>query len=232
MDMANALVLIAEDEAEIAAVISAYLEREGMRTVRAADGRTALDLHLALKPDLVMLDVQMPKLDGWEVLTEIRRRGTTPVIMLTALDQDIDKLQALRIGADDYVVKPFNAVEVAARARAVLRRSGGSSASVLRSGPVTIDLESHTVAVEGGTSVTYPVLTLTEFRLLAHLARSPMRVFGRGDLVDACMPGSDALDRTVDSHLSKLRRKLEDAGASGMVVNVRGVGYRLSGHGS
>lgn len=150
MDMANALVLIAEDEAEIAAVISAYLEREGMRTVRAADGRTALDLHLALKPDLVMLDVQMPKLDGWEVLTEIRRRGTTPVIMLTALDQDIDKLQALRIGADDYVVKPFNAVEVAARARAVLRRSGGSSASVLRSGPVTIDLESHTVAVEGG----------------------------------------------------------------------------------
>lgn len=180
MDMANALVLIAEDEAEIAAVISAYLEREGMRTVRAADGRTALDLHLALKPDLVMLDVQMPKLDGWEVLTEIRRRGTTPVIMLTALDQDIDKLQALRIGADDYVVKPFNAVEVAARARAVLRRSGGSSASVLRSGPVTIDLESHTVAVEGGTSVTYPVLTLTEFRLLAHLARSPMRVFGRG----------------------------------------------------
>jgi len=232
MDMANALVLIAEDEAEIAAVIAAYLEREGMRTVRAADGRIALDLHLALKPDLVMLDVQMPKLDGWEVLTEIRRRGTTPVIMLTALDQDIDKLQALRIGADDYVVKPFNAVEVAARARAVLRRSGGSSASVLRSGPITIDLESHTVAVEQGSSLNHPVLTLTEFRLLAHLARSPMRVFGRGDLVDACMPGSDALDRTVDSHLSKLRRKLEDAGASGMVVNVRGVGYRLSGHAS
>ena len=138
MEITNPLVLIAEDEVDIADIIAAYLEREGMRTVRAADGRTALDLHALLKPDLVMLDVMMPKLDGWQVLSELRRRGDTPVIMLTALDQDLDKLQALRIGADDYVVKPFNAVEVAARARAVLRRAGASNNRVLRVGPLEV----------------------------------------------------------------------------------------------
>lgn len=228
--MDNALILVAEDEPEIAEVISAYLEREGFRTVRASDGRTALDIHLALKPDLVMLDVQMPRMDGWEVLAELRRRGTTPVIMLTALDQDIDKLQALRIGADDYVVKPFNAVEVAARARAVLRRSAGSAGSLLRVGAVTIDLESHIASVapdSAGESVILP-LTLTEFRILSHMARAPKRAFSRSELVDACLPGGEALERTVDTHLSKLRRKLEDAGAPGFVNNVRGVGFRLA----
>ncbi|MBU0555588.1 MAG: response regulator [Alphaproteobacteria bacterium] len=230
MDAENALVLVAEDEPEIAEVIAAYLEREGFRTVRAADGRTALELHLALKPDLVMLDVQMPRLNGWEVLAELRRRGTTPVIMLTALDQDIDKLQALRIGADDYVVKPFNALEVAARARAVLRRAGGNNGATMRVGPIEIDMDSHLASVIGGDNpdrVSLP-LTLTEFRILAHMARAPKRAFSRSELVDACLPGGDALDRTVDTHLSKLRRKLEEAGASGFVNNVRGVGFRLA----
>lgn len=228
--MDNALILVAEDEPEIAEVISAYLEREGFRTVRASDGRTALDIHLALKPDLVMLDVQMPRMDGWEVLAELRRRGTTPVIMLTALDQDIDKLQALRIGADDYVVKPFNAVEVAARARAVLRRSAGSAGSLLRVGAITIDLESHIASVnpDGASESVILPLTLTEFRILSHMARAPKRAFSRSELVDACLPGGEALERTVDTHLSKLRRKLEDAGAPGFVNNVRGVGFRLA----
>ncbi|MCW2387707.1 two-component system response regulator AdeR [Sphingobium sp. B11D3B] len=230
MDAENALVLVAEDEPEIADVIAAYLEREGFRTVRAADGRTALELHLALKPDLVMLDVQMPRLNGWDVLAELRRRGSTPVIMLTALDQDIDKLQALRIGADDYVVKPFNALEVAARARAVLRRSGGSRGSTLRVGPIEIDMDSHLASVIIGDDPQRVSLslTLTEFRILAHMARAPRRAFSRGELVDACLPGGDALDRTVDTHLSKLRRKLEDAGAHGFINNVRGVGFRLA----
>ena len=228
MNLLNPLVLIADDEVDISDIIAAYLEREGMRTVRAADGRTALDLHLMLKPDLVMLDVMMPKLDGWQVLAELRRRGDTPVIMLTALDQDIDKLQALRIGADDYVVKPFNPAEVAARARAVLRRSGQSAGQVLRAGPLEVDLDSHIVTVLTQEGPVRPALTLTEFRLLAHMARAPLRVFARSDLIDACLPGGDALERTVDSHLSKLRRKLEDAGAPGLVNNVRGVGYRLA----
>tara|TARA_A100001391_G_scaffold205457_1_gene206702 strand:+ start:8425 stop:9114 length:690 start_codon:yes stop_codon:yes gene_type:complete len=225
----TALILIAEDDDDIADIVRAYMEREGFRTVVAPDGRVALDLHQVLKPDLVLLDVTMPRVDGWEVLSELRRRGTTPVIMTTALDQDIDKLQALRIGADDYVVKPFNPVEVVARAKAVLRRAGaGGTGAIMRVGPVEIDTDSHVASVITGDEVRYLQLTLTEFRLLVHLARAPMRVFSRGELVDACLPGSDALDRTVDSHMSKLRRKLEEAGAAEMPASVRGVGYRLA----
>lgn len=218
------LALIAEDDRDIADIVRAYLEREGFRTVQATDGRTALDLHLALKPDIVLLDISMPLVDGWEVLAEVRRRGNTPVVVTTALDQDIDKLQALRVGADDYVVKPFNPVEVVARVKAVLRRSGGDNGSgVLRVGPVEVDIGAHMVRTVTG-EVT---LTLTEFRLLTHMARTPSRVFSRGELLDACLPGSDALDRTIDSHVSKLRRKLEQAGAPNMPEGVRGVGYRL-----
>ena len=229
MDITNALVLVVEDEPEIAEVVVAYLEREGFRTVRAGDGKTALELHLALKPDLVTLDVQIPRMTGWEVLAELRRRGDTPVIMLTALDQDIDKLQALRVGADDYVVKPFNAVEVAARARAILRRVGTSGGPMLRVGPLEIDLESHTACIVTGAGPDrIPLsLTLTEFRLLVHMARAPRRAFSRSELVDACLPGGEALERTVDTHLSKLRRKLEAAGEPGFMRNVRGVGFRL-----
>ncbi len=221
----TALVLIAEDDDEICASLDAYLVREGFRTVKARDGRTALDLHLALKPDLVLLDVTMPRLDGWEVLAELRRRGSTPAIMITALDKDIDRLQGLRIGADDYVVKPFNPIEVVARAKAVLRRSGlASAAGVLRVGELSIDLDAYQASLGDAPLA----LTLTEFRILAHMARSPTKVFTRSELVDACLPGSDALDRTVDSHLSKLRKKLEQAGAAGLLPGVRGVGYRLT----
>jgi len=220
----NPLALIAEDDRDIADILRAYLEREGYRTVQAADGRTALDLHLALKPDILLLDISMPLMDGWEVLAEVRRRGNTPVVVTTALDQDIDKLQALRVGADDYVVKPFNPVEVVARVKAVLRRSGGDNSSgVLRIGPIEIDTNGHMVR----TVARDVALTLTEFRLLTHMARAPSRVFSRSELLDACLPGSDALDRTVDSHVSKLRRKLEQAGAPDMPEGVRGVGYRL-----
>lgn len=218
------LALIAEDDRDIADIVRAYLEREGFRTVQATDGRTALDLHSALKPDILLLDISMPLMDGWEVLAEVRRRGNTPVVVTTALDQDIDKLQALRVGADDYVVKPFNPVEVVARVKAVLRRSGGDSGSgVLRVGPVEIDTGAHMVRTVTGEVA----LTLTEFRLLTHMARAPSRVFSRSELLDACLPGSEALDRTVDSHVSKLRRKLEQAGAPDMPEGVRGVGYRL-----
>ncbi|WP_068087816.1 response regulator [Novosphingobium rosa] len=228
----TALALIAEDDHDIADILRAYLEREGLRTVHAADGRAALDLHLALKPDIVLLDVSMPRMDGWQVLSALRQASATPVIMVTALDQDIDKLQALRIGADDYVVKPFNPVEVVARVKAVLRRSGAAGGGgVLRVGPLEIDTEAHMALVRSGQhdgqDVRQLALTLTEFRLLVHMARTPARVFTRGDLVDACLPGADALDRTVDSHISKLRRKLEEAGAPGMPAGVRGVGYRL-----
>ncbi|WP_454723888.1 MULTISPECIES: response regulator [Cupriavidus] len=228
----QALILIAEDEPEIADILQAYLGRAGLRTVHAADGRSALNLHLSMKPDLVLLDVQMPRLDGWKVLSEIRHRGETPVIMLTAMDQDIDKLMGLRFGADDYVVKPFNPAEVVARTQAVLRRSmasAGRHVRVLRVPPFEIDLDQHeaTVQVDGVTHCL--ALTLTEFRLLTHLARAPKRVCTRAELLAACLPEGDALERTVDSHVSKLRRKLEDLGVQGIPAGVRGVGYRLWG---
>jgi two-component system response regulator AdeR len=225
----NELILIAEDEPEIASILEAYMVREGFRTVVAGDGQTAIDQHAILKPDLVLLDVKMPKLDGWGVLGELRRRGSTPVIMITSLDEDLDRLQGLRLGADDYVVKPFNPVEVVARSQAVLRRSGAAAGgSVVRVGRVEIDLESYLARVTNGEAAPSTLnLTLTEFRLLAHMAKAPSRVFGRGELVDACLPGSDALERTVDSHVSNLRRKLDDAGAPGMLSVVRGVGYRM-----
>lgn len=224
------LILIVEDEPDIATIIAGYLEREGFRTVRAGDGEIALQHHLSLKPDLVLLDVNIPKKDGFAVLAEIRRRGETPVIFVTALAEDIDKLTALRIGADDYVVKPFNPAEVVARTKAVLRRFGaGERISVMRYGKVELDLESHAaylVTEKGRASVT---LTLSEFRILAHMIRAPARAFTRSDLLDVCMPDSDALERTVDSHISNLRKKLESGGSGPILAGVRGVGYRLAG---
>ncbi len=227
----NVLVLIAEDAPEIADILAAYLARSGMRSVHAADGARALELHLALKPDLVLLDIQMPQVSGWQVLSQIRQRGNTPVIVLTALDQDIDKLTGLRIGADDYVVKPFNPAEVVARVEAVLRRSlpreERDERSVLRVAPFVIDFDRHEAVIEIDGRSHALALTLTEFRLLAQLARVPRRVFSRAELLATCLPEGDTLERTVDSHVSKLRKKLEDLGIAGVPVSIRGVGYRF-----
>jgi two-component system, OmpR family, response regulator AdeR len=224
----SSLVLIVEDECEIAEILDVNLRREGFRTACAVDGQEALDLHASLKPDLVLLDVRMPRRDGWDVLGELRRRGETPVIMVTALDQDRDKLQALRIGADDYIVKPFNPVEVVARVQALLRRrGGGADARLLRVGPIEINVENYIAAVVAPEGRRRLDLTLTEFRLLAHMGRAPLRVFSRLDLTEACFPNQKVQARTVDSHVSHLRRKLDAAGAEGLLVNVRGVGYRL-----
>jgi len=227
----SALVLIAEDEPQIARILAGYLERDGYRTAFALDGQEALQQHLALAPDLLLLDVQMPRVDGWGVLTEVRRRGETPVIMLPARDQDADKLAALRVGADDYIIKPFNPAEVVARVAAVLRRSrvrhhpvGGQR---LRCGPIEIDQETYVASVLRDGAPMPLSLTLTEFRLLAHLARTPRRVCSRLELLESCMPESNSMERTVDSHVSKLRKKLEEAGVMNMPASLRGVGYRL-----
>lgn len=231
MRQPQALVLVAEDEPEIADILTAYLTRSGLQVVHAADGRRALEMHMTLKPDLVLLDVQMPHVDGWQVLSEIRHRGGTPVIMLTALDQDIDKLMGLRIGADDYVVKPFNPAEVVARAQAVLRRTSNEQPSqirkVMRVDIFKIDLDHHEVTVQLERRAHSLSLTLTEFKLLAHLARSPRQVFSRIELLTHCLPEGDTLERTVDSHISKLRKKLEDLDVNGVPASVRGVGYKF-----
>lgn len=226
--MMNALILIIEDEPEIAEILESYFAREGFRVICAGDGPLGLAHHQRLRPDLVVLDIKLPGLDGYEVLAAIRRRGETPVIMVTALAEDLDKLQALRIGADDYVVKPFNPLEVVARARAVLRRTlGRAPETVLRLGPLSVDPQAIRAVVEGAAGQVTLDLTPTEFRILAHMAAAPGRAFARADLVDACLPEGEALDRTVDSHVSNLRRKLSVAGAEGLLTGVRGVGYRL-----
>lgn len=228
----SALVLIAEDEAEIADILIAYLERSGLRTQHASDGQQALSMHQSLKPDLLLLDVQMPLIDGWNVLNSVRARSDTPVIMLTALDQDIDKLMGLRLGADDYVVKPFNPAEVVARVQAVLRRTRANSTArneVLRVGQFEIDLSSHEASVFCNDQQQKLDLTLTEFKLLACLMRAPKRVFSREELLINCLPEGDTQERTVDSHISKLRKKLEVLNIQGVPVSVWGVGYRFGG---
>ena len=226
--MTNALILIIEDEPEIAEILESYFAREGFRVICAGDGPLGLAHHQRLRPDLVVLDIKLPGLDGYEVLATIRRRGETPVIMVTALAEDLDKLQALRIGADDYVVKPFNPLEVVARARAVLRRTlGRAPETLLRLGPLTVDPQAIRAVIETAAGPVPLDLTPTEFRILAHMAAAPGRAFARADLVDACLPEGEALDRTVDSHVSNLRRKLAAAGAEGLLTGVRGIGYRL-----
>lgn len=230
--MSNDLILIVEDERQIAEIFVAFFEREGFRTVTAADGDMALDLHHMLTPDLVVLDVKLPKRDGIEVLAEIRRRGNTPVIMSTALGEDLEKLTALKIGADDYLVKPFNPLELVARAKAVLRRATDldGRGNVIRVSDIEIDLVAHEIRLVDGAGATSAIdVTPTEFRILSHMARAPRKAFARSEILDACLPADgNALERTVDSHISKLRAKLDGAGALGLLSGVRGVGYRLA----
>lgn len=228
--MNNDLILIVEDEREIAEIIRSYLERGGFRTVTASDGALALSHFHHLKPALVLLDVKIPKLDGIDVLRRIRQTSDVPVIMITAMAEDIEKISALRLGADDYVAKPFNALEVVERVKAVLRRvnSGGqTSERPVTIGSLIIDHSVHSAFVACGTERLPIQLTHTEYTLVAHMARLPQRAFTRAELVDACLSETEVLERTIDSHISNARRKLELAGVSGFLETVRGVGYRL-----
>jgi two-component system response regulator AdeR len=229
LNLENSLVLIVEDEPEIAQILDAYLVREGYRTVRASDGETALQHHAVLSPDIVLLDVRIPKLDGFAVLARLRHAGDTPVIMVTALAEDIDRLSGLRLGADDYVVKPFNPQEVVARVKAVLRRTNGERQdAVRRFGAIEVDSNAYSAFVNtDGQRIPIP-LTLSEFRILAYMIRRPTHAFDRADILDACLPESAALMRTVDTHISNLRRKLEELGQAGFFPAIRGVGYRFA----
>jgi len=227
--MNNNDILIVEDDPEIAAILTAYLQNSGYTVSHAENGALALACCTTAVPQLIILDVRMPVMDGWQVLAEMRRRGDTPIIMLTANDDDVDKLSALRIGADDYVVKPFNPAEVVARVQAVLRRTqvANRSDDVLSTRSLSVNVQQHSVMTKPEGIDIASRLTTTEFRLIVHFVREPGRVFSRDELLEACFPEGDTLPRTVDSHISKLRRKLEDAGVSGLLQNVRGFGYRL-----
>ncbi|RED06729.1 response regulator [Ectopseudomonas oleovorans] len=224
--MGDKLILIVEDDADSASVLEAYLLRDGFAVILAEDGRQGLDLFQRERPDLVLLDMMLPRLGGTEVLAQIRRAGDTPVIMVTAIGDEPEKLGALRYGADDYVVKPYNPKEVVARVHAVLRRchQAPHDDRWLRHGALTVDLERFSATVEARALE----LTPTEFGLLATLMRTPHKAFTREELLERCLPESEALARVVDTHLHNLRRKLEAAGLPGVPVTVRAIGYRFS----
>ena len=221
-----ALVLIVEDDREIADMLELYLRHDGHATERAADGESALTLFRAARPDLVLLDVGLPKLDGLEVLRRIRSAGRTPVVMLTARSEEIDEILGLGLGADSYLTKPCSPRRVMAHVKAVLRRErdAGDDPQVVRVGALEVD----SYRVEARVSGTPLQLTPTEFRLLETVARAPGKAMSRPELFGAAMPESDALERAIDRHLKNLRAKLAEAGAAELLETVRGVGYRLT----
>ncbi len=226
---AGCTVLIIEDDEHTTELVRMYLARDGHRVVAAADGSEGLEVAAAARPDLVVLDLMLPGLDGMEVCRRLRETTDVPVIMLTARVDEADRLAGLDLGADDYVTKPFSPRELAARVRAVLRRvsreAGLSRPGKMRRGEVTVHLGSRRVRV-GERSV---ALTPTEFHILVVLIREPERVFTREEIIDEVF-GYDffGFDRTVDAHVSNLRRKLRgDGEAAGCIGTVYGVGYRF-----
>ncbi|EKS1845999.1 response regulator [Cronobacter muytjensii] len=227
--MVTKRVLIIEDDADAASVLEAYLRRENYDVAIAADGQSGLEKAQRWKPDLVLLDVMLPVMNGTEVLAALRRASDVPVIMVTAMGDTPDRIGALRYGADDYVVKPYHPGEVVARVQAVLRRSGKTPTpeDVLRWEALTVDTVAITATLDNGGDITHLDLTPTEFSLLTVLMRHPTRPFARQYLLEHCLPESEALERVVDTHIYNLRRKLEHAGVRGVLINVRGIGYRF-----
>jgi two-component system, OmpR family, alkaline phosphatase synthesis response regulator PhoP len=218
-------VLVVDDEQQIVDLLRSYLQRDGFDVERAGDGEAALAAMPRVQPDLVILDLMLPRLDGREVLRRIRETTRTPVIMLTARDDETDKLLGLELGADDYITKPFSPREVVARVRAVLRRGTWEGATVVRAGDLLIDLRAHEVSLDGRRVD----LTPTEFRLLETLASHPNQVFTRMQLIDRVQGHAfEGYERTVDAHIKNLRAKVEpDPRTPRYIVTVYGVGYRF-----
>lgn len=222
-------ILVVEDETKISDVLKSYLEREGFFVATAVDGEEALRLHARLSPALVLLDLMLPKRSGEEVCREIRARGNTPVIMLTAKAEENSILGGLAIGADDYVTKPFSPRQVVARVHAVLRRAGAAEIETLRFGNdwLVIDTTDRTVFREGN-AVT---LTPSEYSLLVTLALHPGRTFTRDELIQLALKDPfEGYDRVIDTHMKNLRQKIEpDAKHPRYLVTIHGVGYRFVG---
>ncbi len=221
-------VLIVDDEEMIVRTVKAYLDREGFKTYTAADGEEAIRSFEEKGPDLIVLDLMLPKLSGLEVTRRIRSTSRVPIIMLTAKAAEADRVVGLELGADDYVVKPFSPRELVARIRAVLRRLDGAGAEEEKIviGSLQIDLKTREVDVDGR----LVELTPTEFDLLAYLARHPGQVFTRLQLLREVQGYTyDAFARTIDTHVKNLRRKIEpDPKQPRFIQTVHGVGYRFS----
>lgn len=220
-------ILVVDDERRIVRLVRSYLEQAGYAVVEANDGQTALIQARREKPDLVVLDLGLPGIDGLEVARILRRERNTPIIMLTARVEDTDKIVGLELGADDYVTKPFNPRELVARVRAVLRRATGRApvAEILRVGGLELDMEGHRATLDGR-----PLdLTPTEFELLAVLMRNPGRAFTRLELLDRVQGEAfEGYERTIDAHIKNLRAKLgDDPRHPRYIQTVFGVGYKL-----
>jgi DNA-binding response OmpR family regulator len=220
-------ILVVDDEREIVKLVRAYLEQAGFKVVAAFDGQEGLTVFRHEKPDVVVLDLNLPRIDGLDVCRTIRRESDTPVIMLTARVEEHDRLIGLELGADDYIVKPFSPREVVARVRAVLRRvrPTPSAPESITAADVTLDLVRHTVTVAGA-----PVeLTPTEFELLRVMTTAPGRAFSRMKLLDAAQGEAyEGYERTIDTHIKNLRNKIEpDPKSPRHIITVYGVGYKF-----
>jgi len=224
----SAKILVVDDEAKIVKLVRSYLEQGGFSVVEAGDGQTALIQARREKPDLVVLDLGLPGIDGLEVARILRREGNIPIIMLTARIEDTDKIVGLELGADDYITKPFNPREVVARVRAVLRRSAAAAEPLpgtLSAGPLVLDQAGHTATLDGRLLD----LTPTEFDLLAILLQNPGRAFSRLELLDRVQGDAyEGYERTIDAHIKNVRAKLgDDPRHPRFIQTVFGVGYKL-----
>lgn len=220
-------VLVVDDDPGIVKVVRAYLEQAGFEVSVAHDGKKAMQIARKDRPDLVILDLMLPEMDGWDVCRALRKESDVPIIMLTARVEESDKLIGLELGADDYVTKPFSPRELVARVRSVLRRVGGmpSRRERLSHGEITIDLSRHSVQVRGEAIE----LTPTEFGLLATLMEDPGRAFTRSQLLESVQGYAyEGYERTIDVHIKNLRQKIEiDPAKPARIKTVYGIGYKF-----
>jgi DNA-binding response OmpR family regulator len=222
-------ILIVEDDKKTASLVALYLQREGFKTVVAPDGRQALELARRHNPILVVLDLMLPFIDGWEVCRELRSWSDVPIIMLTARGEEVDRISGLTLGADDYLAKPFSPRELAARVKAILRRARLDTTgkrAVWSHKDLVLDLDKRKVSIRGR-SVS---LTAHEYNLLKSLMTRPGRVFTREELLERLYPDGEAVvDRVIDVHIGKLRQKIEeDSSQPRYILTVRGIGYQFA----
>ncbi|MBI5527928.1 MAG: response regulator transcription factor [Deltaproteobacteria bacterium] len=221
-------VLVIDDDPSICEVVGYALKKAGYVVTVAHDGKAGLDAYAGHKPDLVVLDILMPGIDGIEVCRALRAKGSVPIVFLSSKDEEIDRIVGLEVGGDDYVTKPFSPRELVARVRAVLRRSAArpddDGPKVLAYGDLTLDVARFKALCKGKEVE----LTATEFRVLQALMAAPGRVFTRDELMSRAYPGETVVaDRTIDSHVKRVRQKFERSGL-GPIDTVHGIGYRLS----
>jgi two-component system, OmpR family, response regulator len=228
-DAMTRTILIVDDDPHIRQLLAFALQKAGWSTLEAGDGEEGLTLAGARKPDLVILDINMPKMDGLEVCRRLRSEGDVPILFLSSRDDEIDRVLGIELGADDYVVKPFSPREIVARVTAILRRSSGRSqpsptAQSITHGKLALDVEGWRASWDGADVP----LTVTEFTLLKALASAPARVFTRDMIIDQLHgPGFAITDRTIDSHIRNLRAKFASVGGPDLIETRAGVGYRL-----